>query len=314
MRPRAITRFSGELQQDQEGHISGPKFCPDIFYPQVFAKKLRSWLLDLYPGYRMVDCNMEQVRKIGKMQIDQMYYLNQEERTRYVCTQHKCRFKLFVLYLIIDFLSTFHSFSFMMNLKAKRCDLCLNDVCQDQETAGPDSVPMETKFSKFVNNLKAVSRNMSDLLTPLQYPGNFTDDEDLATLENNVEKALLVTYNDKLETSILSKSDCVLEIENSIDGVEVQEGDIKTTKTTEGPALIELDEVLPLCSELTTEAPKIGLGLLSKFGVTSSPAEVVPCRTGSEAVETTTIKSEAEESETTTVSSALFQQLSDKFG
>ena len=25
----------------REGHVSGPKYCDGIFYPQVFAKKLR---------------------------------------------------------------------------------------------------------------------------------------------------------------------------------------------------------------------------------------------------------------------------------
>ena len=56
----------------------------------------------------------------------------------------------------------------MVNMKAKRCDLCLNDVCQDQETAGPDSVPMETKFSKFVNNLKAVSQYRDEMRRKLK--------------------------------------------------------------------------------------------------------------------------------------------------
>ena len=197
-------------------------------------------------------------------------------------------------------------------MKAKRCDLCLNDVCQ--KLPGPDNVPMETKFSKFVNNLKAVSQNMSNLLAHIQYPGGFSDDEGLAALENNIENTLLNTYNEKLETTISSTSDCVLEIENYINGAEVQDADTKTTRTT--TSLTELEEALPLCSELSTEGPKIGLGLLSKFGVTVAPSseETVPCRTESESGETTTINSESEELETTTVVSVLFQQLSDKFG
>ena len=35
-------RFDGELEFNQAGHISGPKYCDGIFYPRVFAKKLRS--------------------------------------------------------------------------------------------------------------------------------------------------------------------------------------------------------------------------------------------------------------------------------
>ena len=202
----------------------------------------------------------------------------------------------------------------MVNMKAKRCDLCLNEVCQDQAQDGTENVPLETKFSKFVSNLKAVSQNMTDLLIRIQNPGGFSDDEGLAALENNVEIALRNTYNDKLETSIFSMSDCVLEIENSIDGTEVQNVDTKTTISA--PSLTDLEEDLPLCSELSTEGPKIGLGLLSKFGVTvaPSPEESIPCRTEAEPGQTTTITSESGELDTTTVASVLFQQLSDKFG
>ena len=80
--------------------MSGPKLCPGVFYPRYFsiyfilfnvfmtplnrvwAKKLRAAVLSLYPAFRSVECDMEEVRSVGKMRIDRMYYLDTEQRQR----------------------------------------------------------------------------------------------------------------------------------------------------------------------------------------------------------------------------------------
>ena len=37
----------------------------------------------MYPAFRSVECNMEEVRMVGKRRIDRMYYLDTEQRQRY---------------------------------------------------------------------------------------------------------------------------------------------------------------------------------------------------------------------------------------
>ena len=49
---------------------------------RVWAKKLRAAVLSLYPAFRSVECDMEEVRAVGKMRIDRMYYLDTEQRKR----------------------------------------------------------------------------------------------------------------------------------------------------------------------------------------------------------------------------------------
>ena len=75
---------------------------------------------------------------------------------------------------------------------------------------------------------------------------------------------------------------------------------------------------LPLCSEVSTLPPRIGIGLINKFSI-STTAAPVPCRNADELVTTTAATAttaEEEEEETTTASGTgtLFQQLADKFG
>ena len=74
------------------------------------------------------------------------------------------------------------------------------------------------------------------------------------------------------------------------------------------------DSDLPLCSEVSTQAPQIGLGLISKFSASTTSAPV-PCR-DAEASETTSSATteEGEETSTASGSGTLFQQLADKFG
>ena len=48
----------------------------------VWAKKLRAEVLAMYPALRSVECDMEEVRAIGKRRIDRMYYLDTEQRLR----------------------------------------------------------------------------------------------------------------------------------------------------------------------------------------------------------------------------------------
>ena len=76
-------RFGGEAEPGRAGHTSGPKLCPGVFYPRVWAKKLRAAVLELYPGYRSVECDMEEVRGAAKHRIDSMYYLDTEQHSRW---------------------------------------------------------------------------------------------------------------------------------------------------------------------------------------------------------------------------------------
>ena len=95
-------RFAGEAESQREGHVSGPKLCPGVFYPRYFqrapitkmlkcplysllrvwAKKLRAEVMSVYPAFRSVECDMMEVRTVGKRRIDRMYYLDTEQRQR----------------------------------------------------------------------------------------------------------------------------------------------------------------------------------------------------------------------------------------
>ena len=49
---------------------------------RVWAKKLRAEVLAMYPALRSVECDMEEVRAVGKRRIDRMYYLDMEQSQR----------------------------------------------------------------------------------------------------------------------------------------------------------------------------------------------------------------------------------------
>ena len=93
-------RFAGEAESQKEGHVSGPKLCPGVFYPRYFfkesqllkyplysflrvwAKKLRAEVMSVYPAFRSVECDMMEIRAVGKRRIDRMYYLDTEQQQR----------------------------------------------------------------------------------------------------------------------------------------------------------------------------------------------------------------------------------------
>ena len=49
----------------------------------MWAKKLRAEVLSVYPTLRSVECDMEEVRMVGKRRIDRMYYLDIQQQKRY---------------------------------------------------------------------------------------------------------------------------------------------------------------------------------------------------------------------------------------
>ena len=72
------------------------------------------------------------------------------------------------------------------------------------------------------------------------------------------------------------------------------------------------DEELPLCSEVVTSPPKIGVGLLSKFGVSPSTNAPVPCR--EDEITTTQTFPTTLESSGKSGGNGLLSSLADKFG
>ena len=54
-------------------------------YPffRVWAKKLRAEVMSVYPAFRRVECDMMEIRAVGKRRIDRMYYLDTEQQQRY---------------------------------------------------------------------------------------------------------------------------------------------------------------------------------------------------------------------------------------
>ena len=50
----------------------------------MFAKRLRDFVVVLYPGYRAVQCDMREVRLESKKNIDRMYFLRSEETQGWV--------------------------------------------------------------------------------------------------------------------------------------------------------------------------------------------------------------------------------------
>lgn len=50
--------------------------------------KLRSWIFEIWRNFDLVQCNMMNVREIGKTKIDKMYYLSRDEQSRYKQTIH----------------------------------------------------------------------------------------------------------------------------------------------------------------------------------------------------------------------------------
>ena len=91
------------------------------------------------------------------------------------------------------------------------------------------------------------------------------------------------------------------EVENSIDVDADEESASSRAQTT-----------LPLCSEVTSSEIKIGSGLLSKFGVSTTTSMPAPCRQDERLGPATT--EAGLDTETTSTSGSLFQQLAEKFG
>jgi len=74
-----LLRFDIELKEDQLGHASGPKFCPGVYYPRTFAKRLLSFISSASEGWRQVQCQIQQVARSSKETVDAMFFLTEEE-------------------------------------------------------------------------------------------------------------------------------------------------------------------------------------------------------------------------------------------
>ncbi|XP_023327861.1 uncharacterized protein LOC111700990 [Eurytemora carolleeae] len=75
-----LLRFKGEVEANKPGHISGPKMCPDIFYPQIFAKNLLSAVEIYKEGFRSIICNGTATRQSSMKIIEKVYTLTDEEK------------------------------------------------------------------------------------------------------------------------------------------------------------------------------------------------------------------------------------------
>ena len=106
------------------------------------------------------------------------------------------------------------------------------------------------------------------------------------------------------------------EVENSIDVDADEDSFSSRAQTTLSPTVSSATmtgNLLPLCSEVTSSEIKIGSGLLSKFGVSTTTSMPAPCRQDERLGPATTEAGLDTETETTTAGS-LFQQLAEKFG
>jgi hypothetical protein len=328
-----LLRFDGILEENQIGHKSGPKFCVGIFYPRVFAKKLRDFVIKFSSGYRAVQCRMVAVRQESKTKIDQMYYLRSQDRPG------------------------FHS-----SLDNYKCEICIGDTdCGDTEAA------VDNKIERFFDHLISVGRNMAALLTPLEDTEMVTDNRTLIDLQEEVSDSLKATYFRDLRSFILEEEeDCVVSNEDNevattgdsepvktatpvsaetTSGVISEETEAETdqddlgvvtttitsitttttttsttttttttpstttTTTTTSASASVSSTLLPLCSEVSSSS-QLGSGLLSQFGIsvtTSKPdCREDPSLSSSTTTTTTTAP--------TTTTGDLYQQLADKFG
>ena len=105
------------------------------------------------------------------------------------------------------------------------------------------------------------------------------------------------------------------EVENSIDVDADEESASSRAQTTLSPIVSSATmsgNLLPLCSEVTSSEIKIGSGLLSKFGVSTTTSMPAPCRQDERLGPATT--EAGLDTETTSTSGSLFQQLAEKFG
>ena len=174
-------------------------------------------------------------------------------------------------------------YRFSVNFEARKCEECPNYICQQGEDI-LEVDPVEAKIGTFFANLRSLSVNMSDLVSPLTSVQTISSDQ-FSSLEDNVKTALMNTYHDRVTAALNTLDECDLDDETDFVKTSDQVNIEETTTLT--PESTTTD--LPLCSEVSsvTEAPKIGSGLLSKFGVTLSTAKPVPCREDEDTTETT---------------------------
>ena len=221
----------------------------------------------------------------------------------------------------------------MGDLENKKCQLCPNYICQNSRV-NVEANPLDLKIQDFLDNLNGVSKNMTDLLKPLE-PSLASLPSDSSMLENKVKSALIESYDSKIIVSLSQQEDCNADADTTKTG-EMNSEEMTTinaealagvtTLTTLQPSediTTTGDGELPLCSEVFTSPPRIGVGLLSKFGISPSTISPVPCRDDGES--TTPISVQSTTTTTLTLSSTtsessgnsgggLLSSLADKFG
>lgn len=234
----------------------------------------------------------------------------------------------------------------MGDLENKKCQLCPNYICQNSGV-NIEANPLNLKIQDFLDNLKGVSKNMTDLLAPLE-PSLATVSSDSSNLENKVKSALIESYESRISVSLTQQEDCNAiddVVENSVDvDADTTAGEMNsremttiysealagvttlvTLQTSEDviTTTTSVGDELPLCSEVVTSPPRIGVGLLSKFGISPSTIAPVPCRDDGDSTTpisvqsttTTTLTSSSTTSEQSGNSEGgLLSSLADKFG
>ena len=81
-------------------------------------------------------------------------------------------------------------YRFLEDLENKKCQLCPNYICQNSEVDTQGN-PLIGKIQDFFDNLKGVSKNMTELLEPLEPSLATLPSDSSANLENKVRSALI---------------------------------------------------------------------------------------------------------------------------
>ena len=117
-------------------------------------------------------------------------------------------------------------FRFYSSLEEFKCLVCSDSDC------GSSDVALDTKINNFFEDLKSVSRNMSELLRPLEDPGTFSDDQYLQTLESNVRESIKTTYFRDLKTLIIMEDKCSEITTESVEMTTFSTGESEVSSTT----------------------------------------------------------------------------------
>ena len=158
-------------------------------------------------------------------------------------------------------------FRFYSSLEEFKCLVCSDSDC------GSSDVALDTKINNFFEDLKSVSRNMSELLRPVEDPGTFSDDQYLQTLENNVRESIKTTYFRDLKTLITIEDKCSEMTTESVEMTTFSTGDVEVSSSTVIADIMEGEDEEIGESEGNTIQPSNSVEVKSsgELDVTSTP-------------------------------------------